>query len=444
MENQDLFPQFMAFINSHKMIDKDEKVLLAISGGVDSMVMLHLFKLSGFDVHVAHCNFSLRGIASHADEKLVEKFAFENAIPFHSKTFDTIKLAADQKISIQLAARNARYAWFNEIMEKEKIQKLATAHHLDDNIETFFINLNRGTGIKGLKGIPWMSNNIIRPMILFRKEEIYSYAQQNEILFREDESNKDSKYLRNWFRNKLIPLWQKKNPSFSTNMQENMKIISRQVALYEQWMMNELEDLKSQLKKGQISIISILALSDPAILLFELFHEYGFSFSDMEQLVETLKSHNPGKKFLTAEYCIFIDREFISLKRNSKKDPEYWINKIEDVQNLPVKLRINTYNKSSRFKLETSENILQVDANKVKFPLHFRKWQKGDSFQPLGMNGKKKISDYLIDEKTPLANKEEIWLLLSSGKIMWIIGKRMDNRFKLDENTTEIMEIKVL
>ena len=444
MKNKGLLRKFQDFISSKNLIGKEESVLLAISGGVDSMVMLYLFQQSAINFHVAHCNFSLRGKASDADEKLVENYTSENGIPFHHITFNTKEFAGREKISIQLAARKLRYNWFREIMQKENLQKLATAHHLDDNIETFFINLNRGTGLKGLKGISYKENNIIRPLIGFNKEELYAFAKENHIPFREDKSNEDSKYLRNWFRNDLLPLWEIKNPQFKKIMSNNLEILSRQGTLYQEWLEEKIGNLRIEAKSGKISIQSSTSLPDPGLLLFEIFQEYGFTFSDMEQLAETLKNPNSGKKFESDSHRLFIDRDFVFLKEKTYEKPiEFHIENEKDLAKLPLKLQLASYKKSSLFKISPNEKTFQADADKIRFPLILRKWKKGDHFQPLGMKGIKKVSDFLIDKKIPLAEKDEIYVLVSDGKIIWLIGQRMAESVKIDRRTQEILEIKL-
>lgn len=437
--------RFEDFIATEGLIKKDGTVLLAVSGGVDSMVMLHLFQHSDFDFQVAHCNFSLRGKESEKDEQMLEQYVEERNITFHKIRFNTEKFAKENKLSIQLAARELRYNWFRKIMQEETIGKLATAHHLDDSIETFLINLNRGTGIAGLSGIPFQQENIIRPLIRFSKKEIIDFAHEQQIPFREDQSNKDSKYLRNWFRNQLLPLWESRNPNFRKVMQANLEILSRQSMLLDKLMDQELKIIKEGMAKGKISIANIKELSSPAVMLYNLFHPLGFSFSDLEQLVLLLNKPNSGKKIQSGQYNIHIDRKHVFIHKIEEKaeNKEYVIASPNSIDKLPIMLQINCMDRGHLFKIDPSEKVLQADAEKIRFPLKLRKWKDGDIFQPLGMKGRKKISDFLIDIKVPLSAKNEVYVLLSEDEIICLLGYRLSEKVKIDKQTTKIMEFDI-
>lgn len=434
--------RFIQFIKQKHLLLHSEKALLAVSGGIDSMLLLHLFLQSPFVFEVAHCNFKLRGADSDADEEMLVEYCKGAGIKLHVKQFSTQAYANKEGLSIQLAARKLRYEWFAELCIKNELQKIATAHHLNDSIETFFINLNRGTGINGLKGIPIRNKNIIRPLSIFSRKEIAAFVQKNEIPFREDRSNKDSKYLRNWFRNKLFPIWEERNPEFEKLMRSNIHLLSRQANLLTKFLKDHLEPLEYQLRSGSIEIKQILQLPDPEIILYEVFHKYGFSFTDMQQLMGLLQTISPGKKIQTNVYEILIDREKIFFKKIEQPDErEYIIRNSEDVAELPINLTISTKAYTGEKHIDPSPRVFQADLQKVKFPLLLRKWKTGDSFRPMGMRGRKKISDYLIDQKIPLHQKKEIYVLLSDDTIIWLVGFRANESIKLDKKSKKILEI---
>ena len=444
MQKFDLQARFWDFIASQISNPADTHFLLAVSGGVDSMVMLQLFMQSNLQFSVAHCNFSLRGKESDADQELLERYAEQHNLQLFKKRFNTKYVAQEKKISVQLAARQLRYSWFSQLMEEQHFHRLATAHHLDDDIETFFINLNRGTGMQGLSGIPASTDKIIRPLIRFSKEEIYQFAEEQDIPFREDRSNLADNYLRNWLRIKILPLWKKRNPQFQQVMQKSIEIISRQNSLYKNWAAKETTAIRKQVEKGKVNITDITNLPDPALLLFDLLTPFGFSFPDIEQLCHLLQSENTGKQIRSEDYSILIDRQQIFLRKNVSGEQQIFeIENFDDTTHLPFTLQIQNYVKEDLFQLKQKMNIFQADADKINFPLLLRKWQKGDRFTPIGMKGSKKVSDFLIDEKIPMAEKENTFVLLSAGKIIWIVGKRISEHVKVSSATRQVLEIKI-
>lgn len=433
---------FSKFIEENQLVRTGEKVLLAVSGGMDSMCMLHLFHQSGYNFQIAHCNFQLRGKHSDEDEALLRDTAKKLKLKLHIKKFNTEEISKKRGTSIQLTARNLRYEYFSEICNKEGLDKIATAHHLNDSIESFFINLNRGTGISGLKGIPLINNNIIRPINAFSKSEIEAFVMHNHIPYREDKSNRENKYLRNWFRNVLLELWKKRNPQFESVMKSNLQLISRQEQLYKKFIRSSLLEVQAQLQEGSIDINKLLKLEDPEIMLFEIFHEYGFSYSDMKQFLQLLKNPHSGKSIQSEQYTLFIDRKKVFLKKNQKESTkEYCIENVDDVKHLPMDLHMEVKKYRSDI-LDPSPLLFQADMESIEFPLKLRKWQAGDAFIPFGMKGRKKISDYLIDKKIPLVDKENVYVLLSNKKLIWLLGYRADECIRITSNTKEILQIK--
>ena len=415
---------------------KDKKLLLAVSGGIDSMVLLDLFYKLRFDICIVHCNFQLRGKESDADEMLVRETCQDSYIPYFIESFDTLEFAKENKLSIQLAARKLRYDWFQEIISLG-FDYVLTAHHLDDNVETFLINFTRGTGLEGLTGIPAQNGNIIRPLLPFSREEIENYALENKIQWREDSSNASDKYFRNKLRHNIVPTLKELNTGFLDSFQNTLHHLHQAESLvndasklvYEK----VVEEKKNQL---EIHLKSLLEFQNYKAYLYQWLKEYGFSaWNDIYDLVEA----QSGKQVFSESHVLLKDREklILSERKEINKSEVFIIESIESKVNIPLKLRfckaVNIF--------ETVSNCIFVDESKIKFPLTIRKWQEGDYFYPSGMNGKKKLSKYFKDEKYSLLDKENQWLLCSEDQIVWVIGKRADNRFINRETTQNSIKI---
>ncbi len=411
--------------------------LLACSGGIDSMVLAHVLLENKFTFSIAHCNFKLRGQESDADEDYVKKWAQINNVPFYTVSFNTKKYAQEHGISTQMAARNLRYSWFYELIDTHGFNYLATAHHLDDDIETFFINLLRGTGLRGLTGIPEINKSIIRPLLPFSKEEIKEFAKQNKITWREDSSNLTDDYLRNKLRHTIIPEIQKINPNFSQNyiktkqhLQASNHLIEDYISLIYNWAVVQ--------KKGEyyIAIEKIKKLPHAKEVLYALLNPFGFSgWDDIYNLLEA----QTGKMVESKEFRILKNRAHLIVSK--KIEPEstnlYVIEEDTKEISQPFALTFKTITKA--YKL--ASNSVFIDKSLLKFPLELRKWKHGDYFYPLGMQGKKKLSKYFKDEKLSLFEKENAWVLCSENKIVWVVGYRQDERFKVKETTKEILKI---
>jgi len=417
-----------------------KKLFLAVSGGLDSMVMTHLLHQLDYEIAILHCNFQLRGIESFGDQKFVEDFAEANEIPLFITQFDTEAFAKDYRISTQVAARELRYNWFYEQLESENYDYILTAHHADDNLETFLINLSRGTGLEGLTGIPKQNEKIVRPLLIFSREEIENYAKENNIQWREDSSNASEKYLRNKIRHNLVPLLKELNPNFiasfqktETYLQEAQEMVEdAAIMVYQQVARQEGEDIHfdlNQLKK----------LPNYKSYLYQWLHEFGFSaWGDIYDLVES----QSGKQVFAPEFRLLKNRDFLILSPISSvnDEAEYWIEKNQKEVNFPLNLTLcNTGD------ISTTENTaIFVDEDKLQFPLVLRHWKEGDSFHPFGMQGKsKKVSKLFKDEKLSLIEKENTWLLCSDNQIVWVIGIRPDERFKIDNTTKNILKIQL-
>ncbi len=417
-----------------------KKILLATSGGKDSMVMLHLFQQLDYEIGIAHCNFQLRGMESFEDQNFVQEYAAENGIPVFITQFDTKAFAEDYKVSTQVAARELRYNWFYELLETEKFDYILTAHHADDNLETFIINLSRGTGLEGLIGIPEQNDRVIRPLLAFSQEEMEEYAKLNNTKWREDSSNASDKYLRNKIRHYLVPILKELNPNFlssfhktQTYLQEAQVMVEdASIMIYQQVAKQEEDTIYFDLKKLQ-------QLPNYKSYLHQWLKEFGFSaWDDIYDLVES----QSGKYVFSPEYRLLKDRDSLILSPinflNEKE--EYSIDENQKEVNIPLNL---TFCKVADISLTTNSAIF-VDADKLQFPLVLRHWNEGDSFQPFGMNGKsKKVSKLFKDEKLSLLEKENSWLLCSNQDIVWIVGLRQDERFRIENTTKNILKIQL-
>jgi tRNA(Ile)-lysidine synthase len=416
---------------------KTNKLLLAISGGIDSMVMLHLFQKLGYEIAIAHCNFQLRGEESLEDQRYIEQYAIQNKIPIFSTLFDTKTYASKHKLSTQVAARELRYNWFNQLIETHKIDNLLTAHHADDNLETFLINLSRASGLEGLLGIPEQNSKIIRPLLLFSRQEIEAYAKDNNIIWREDSSNASDKYLRNKIRHKIVPLLKELNPEFLIAFQKTQSYLQEANQMIEQ--ASEMVYSQVANKKDQAIYFDLKKLkqySNHKSYLYKWLKEYNFSaWEDIYDLVDA----QSGKQVFAENFRLLKDRDFLILHPNIETTNKdfFLIQKDQKEVKEPLNFLICKVDDIST----SDTSCIFVDEDKLKYPLELRKWEEGDSFYPFGMKGKKKLSKYFKDEKMSLIEKNAIWLLCSNNEIVWIVNKRLDDRFKVSQETKNILKI---
>lgn len=419
----------------------NKKLLLATSGGLDSMVMAHLFHQLDYTIALAHCNFQLRGLESFGDQKFVQEYADANDIPVFITQFDTQAFANDYKLSTQVAARDLRYNWFYELLETEDFDYVLTAHHADDNIETFLINLSRGTGLDGLTGIPAENGSVIRPLLLFSREEITNYAKENKIEWREDSSNASNKYVRNKIRHDLVPLLKELNPHFMASFQKTQTYLQESAAMVEDAsIMVYQQVVRQEEDQMYFNLSQLKRLPNYKSYLYQWLHEFGFSAWDD---VYDLADSQSGKQIFSPEFRLLKDRDFLILSPiNLEFDQqEYFIEKeVQDVK-IPLNLSFCKVDDIS----VSSNTAIFVDEDALEFPLVLRKWKEGDNFQPLGMDGKtKKLSKFFKDEKFSLFDKENCWILCSGESIVWIVGHRQDERFKVNSATKQILKIELL
>jgi tRNA(Ile)-lysidine synthase len=420
---------------------KDKKLLVAVSGGIDSMVVLHLLQQLNYNITIAHCNFNLRGEESDGDEQFIRNYANANNINIFVTRFDTKAFAAYGKLSIQVAARQLRYLWFNELIDNNTLDYLITAHHLDDNIETFLINFTRGTGIEGLTGIPQQNDRIIRPLLPFTRNQIETFAKENNILWKEDSSNASDKYLRNKLRHDIVPQLKELNPAFADAFLQTIQNLKQTASLAHDAAILVYQQVVSE-KEGQkhINIGQLLRLPNYQAYLYQWLNAFGFTaWNDIYELVNA----QSGKQVFSPGYRLLKDREFLilePLKPSDKKIYEITEGQTLIAEPLSIKMELK-----DQIAADSTKNVIFVNNNLIKFPLFVRKWEDGDYFCPLGMNGlKKKVSKYFKDEKMSLSDKENTWLLCSGNDIVWIIGRRADERFKIRNTTDTILKLEVL
>jgi tRNA(Ile)-lysidine synthase len=441
--------QFAEFVLKRGLLPSRGATLLAVSGGLDSMVMMYLYYRLGYDFAVAHCNFQLRGEESQRDEKFVRQEAHYLKVPVYVRRFDTRKYVNQQRQSLQVVARQLRYNFFKEICKRHGFMACATAHHADDNAETFFIHLLRGTGLAGETGIPLKQDLFVRPLLFATREVLKEYALQTGIEWREDSSNESDTYLRNRIRHQLFPVLDTITPSFRQAIERHIENMQGVRTLYHEY----LDLLRSQHVQSENSRIFIdrqwLAAHPAALTLtFEFLHPYGFNRQTVMDVYRALYAQ-PGKKFYSSTHELITERNQLMVKPiKTKTDHQYQIEpdwhhfsweggsltfrKIHLTYDLKEKIMAGEYK---------DPNIMWADASRIKYPLVLRKWRRGDEFHPLGMKGRKKLSDFFTDLKLSASAREKTWLLLSDDRILWVIGYRPEHAFRITEQSTICMEI---
>ncbi len=438
-----MFESFRKYIAQHHLCQPEEKLLVAVSGGVDSVVMLHLLLRAGYSLSVAHCNFQLRGEASDGDEQFVRKLAASYGLPVFVKTCDTRSFAEKEKISIEMAARRLRYDWFAELMDKQDFQKLAIGHNKDDDAETFFIKLLRGSGLDGLKGILPLRENIIRPLLFASRKEIMAYAGKHGLSFREDATNASDDYQRNRIRHRLLPFYEKEFPGATRALSKSLEKLKNTETVFRQL----LEEKKNRLfqvtgKEARLDKETLRALNPRAAWLYFLLEDYGFSRSIVEDLCRALLSNQTGQLFYAEKYVLLNDRnQLIIMEIGTDTGREVLINDLGHPVTKPVKMQFEILPNSPGFSFSSDKNKAYFDADKLVLPLKLRHWKPGDRFVPFGMHGRKLLSDFFADEKINRFEREKCWLLLSGKEIIWIIGHRSSNRFRVTGKTKNILVI---
>lgn len=431
-----MLEKFKNHINQNLPFLPKSKLLLAISGGIDSMVLLHLCKASNFEIAVAHCNFQLRGEESNEDERFVTEQCKKLNIFLFLTHFDTDDYADKQKQSIQVAARNLRYDFFHSILIGNGYDYILTAHHLNDSLETFLINFTRGTGLEGLTGIPQQNDKIVRTLLPFSKMDIEEYAVKNGITWREDSSNLTEKYQRNKYRHSVVPILQEQNINLLQSFQNTLEYLKQAQSMVEDASRLVYDKVVVEEDAIKISLPRLLAFPNYKAYLHHWLADFGFTaWDDIYNLVHA----QSGKQVLSENYILLKDRNYLILfpKKNEDQLEQYLVKKNQTEVKFPLKLSLCNIDDI----LNAEATTIFVDEEKLTFPLVIRKWKEGDVIFPIGMKGSKKLSKYFKDEKYSLFDKANTWLLCSNNQIVWIIGKRQDERFKVTEETTKILKI---
>jgi len=431
--------EFIKYIKEKKLWKSNQKLLLAISGGADSVALFYLLLDSGYHFTAAHCNFKLRGKESEGDEKFVQALCKKYKIKLHCACFDTTKYAKENKLSIQMAARELRYNYFNKLLHENNYEIILTAHHANDLVETFFINLLRGSGLKGLAGIPAKRGKVVRPLLPFGRNEIENYLKNSKIAYKEDSSNRDDKYLRNNLRLHIIPSLVKLNPSFSKTLQKEIDLLQS----YENLMNNYFNSLirKEVKREGRFQKLKIKWLRqfpEPQLFLFHWLNEYGFHSNTYEKIPGSLSGVS-GKQFHSETHSLITNREYLILQ----KKPEGVENDILIQKDLACDFESLKLKRTRNFKVEKKPHVAYINEEKLIFPLKIRSWKTGDRFKPLGMNNYKKLSDFFIGIKMSRFEKENVRILENgNGEIIWVINFRLDERYKVPVNGKDILKAK--
>ena len=414
----------------------DSPFLLACSGGVDSVVLVHLCAGLELDFSIAHCNFQLRGKESDTDESFVENLAKKLKIPYFVKNFETEEYVLLNKVTLQEGARMLRYRWFAEVCAENRLDFIVTAHHADDAMETFLFHLSRGAGLGGLTGIPARNRNIRRPLLPFTKEEIVRFALENKISWRKDRSNEYRSYFRNKIRHDLLPQFQELHPAFLENFRKSVSLLKESHAILGEYVSQVRNRIVEESNDGlRVAIADLKALNNLKAWCYELFSPYGFT--DWESLTGLLDAPS-GKMVYSPSHQLLKDRTHLILRERKDRDENRYEIAVESEEiKIPISLRISEVGEMGA----VSKNILYIDKETLNGRLHVRKWQKGDYFYPLGMKGRKLVSKFFKDSKFNQFEKEEQWLLCAGDDIIWIIGQRADDRFKIRPSTREILKI---
>ena len=418
----------------------ESKLLIAISGGLDSIVLTHLCYKLKLNIALAHCNFNLRQDESDADEQFVIQLAENLNLEVFIKSFETETYAKENRLSTQMAARELRYSWFQELADQLQYDYILTAHHADDNLETFLINFSRGTGLDGLTGIPEINENVVRPLLSFSRDDIDKYAKAEHLKWREDSSNASTKYLRNELRHDVIPKLKEINPQLLQNFENTQKYLQDAKELVddriEEISNTIINDLNEQRMRFKIS--EIQKLNNPRAYLYELLKDYNFTeWNDIYALLDS----QSGKQVFSFTHRLIKDRDYLLLSKINSETLENIII-YENDKKVKTSLGILSFDEGETVCENSTKSIL-VDNALLKFPLTVRQWQEGDWFYPFGMKGKKKLSKFFKDEKLSLIDKEKVSVLCSGNDIVWVIGRRADNRFKVSDGTKQILKIEL-
>ena len=445
MQTKTLLQAFEKYVERHELFSHEDKILLTVSGGVDSMVMLSIFVRLGYNVGVAHCNFCLRGKESDEDTEMVLRECEKLGIVCHTKNFDTLGEMARTGDSMEMTARRLRYEWFNELCQTEGYGVIAVAHHANDSIETFFINLLRGTGLRGLTGINRQYGRVVRPLLYATRKDILEYAVHNHIPYREDSSNRSTKYLRNKIRLGLLPLLQEINPKFTPLMRGNLYRLNNA----QRFIDAAIDQIRNNAVHNEngvdtIKVSAIDTIYPRDFVIYELLNStYGFKGDIVEELNKALKRGVTDRRFYARDYVAYLDRGDIMVARIEEQDDCEVVVEIDDMRsycgNSVLYYEHTDIDNVNEYRLPS--DVALLDESKLQYPLRLRRWREGDTFIPFGMAGRKKIGDYLTDQKVPIVERKRQFVLVSGEDIVWVVGRRTDERFRVDTHTERVLKI---
>ena len=433
--------QIQQYIIQHQLLSGEKPVVVGISGGADSVALLHILVSLGYKCIAAHCNFNLRGDESFRDEQFTIDFTKRLQVPLCKISFETNKYAQENRLSVEMAARELRYRWFEELLNTYDADAVAVAHHRDDSVETLLINLTRGSGLTGLTGIKPKNGNVVRPLLCVSREDIYAYIENNGLEYVTDSSNSSDIYTRNFIRLKVIPLLEEINPSVKASLARTANHLYDASLIYN----HSVEEARRVIiQNNRLSISALLSFPAPATILYEMLKPYGFSRTVCESIF-TVLDKDSGKIFYSPTHRLLKDRSDLLIDVLSGEDNRaYLINLEDDNVDLPVELKPEIVVIKESYQIEKDKKFAYFDFDKLSFPLVLRHWQEGDWFVPFGMKGKKKISDYFSDKKFSLFDKEKTWLLCSGQDVIWIVGERTDNRYRIEKTTKRVLKLKFI
>ncbi|MGE4289900.1 MAG: tRNA lysidine(34) synthetase TilS [Salinivirgaceae bacterium] len=430
------------YINKQDLFGFNDKILVALSGGADSVALLYILKKLGYKVYAAHCNFKLRGAESDEDEAFVRKLVHDWQVEAHFTVFDTQAYAKAQGVSIEMAARDLRYQWFYELSRQHAYSRIAVGHHLNDSIETLLLNLSRGTGIKGITGISAKNQNVVRPLLCVNRDEIETMLNQENLSYRHDSSNDSLHHMRNIIRHQVIPAFKAINPAFEQVMVQNLLNFQDAASIYEK----QLGLLKEQLVRQTdnrlvINAKKLLDLPYKTTVLFDLLSPMGFSFDSISKALNAMESE-PGRIFFSESHQLLVDRMQLIVEPVDTLNEVFVIDDLNGLNSLPFLLQGNMMS-VDEFVMKKNAKTGSFDAEKLEFPLTFRHWNSGDRFYPLGMKQQKKLSDFFTDQKIDRFTKDKVWIMESNQQIAWLVGLRIDDRFKVTGKTREVLVLKL-
>lgn len=437
-----MYNRFLQYIREEGLFTRQHKLLLGVSGGIDSVVLTALIDRLGNDYALAHCNFKLRGQDADDDDVFVRSLAEKLGVAFYHESFQTETYASEKGISIEMAARDLRYQWFEKIRKEQAFDFVVVGHHFDDVMETFLLNLSRGTGIRGLTGIRPKKKLVVRPLLFATRSEIETYAHENQLEFRHDLSNDDTGIRRNLVRHQLLPLFRQLNPAFTSKMAQSIRILDETKKVF----LQKIEDVRELVCRREgtwfhIHKKKLMELEPVSVYLFELLRPFHFNAETVELILNALNGPS-GSQFFSPEYRLVIDREeLIITPLEVEVQSFFYIENTDTMVSEPVPLQLRSLTREANFKIPRNLNIAVLDADQLQFPLMVRKWKQGEYFKPLGMSGFKKLSDFFIDAHLSIPEKEAAWILASGDRVVWIIGKRIDDRFKITPETKNVLLI---